>query len=67
MIEDKKWLSAAELAQLDDEELENYRDDLERRFEATNDLNLRTIIVAAIKAVDEMRARRQRPWMWEDQ
>jgi hypothetical protein len=61
-----KWLSAAELEQLDVEELENYRDDLEHRLETINHHNLKTIIVAAIRAIDEMRARRQRPWMWED-
>jgi hypothetical protein len=58
---DRKWLSAGELEQLDDDGLKEYSDDLACRAK-TSERHLQTIITSAIRTIDEMLSRRQRPF-----
>jgi hypothetical protein len=55
-----------ELEKLTDQQLEDYRAELEERIAETDDRNIQTIIAAAIRAAGRILNRRQRPWLWED-
>jgi len=55
-----------ELEKLTDQQVEEYRAELEDRLEETGDRHIQTIIAAAIRAAGRILNRRQRPWLWED-